>query len=241
METFPIDQIVELDVLKVTNAISSSSGYIGTSLHGAIVATSYNKPSVTIRPNRNNTKYVGFYEAVEIENLAFPLQKITKAFECLIAKIKSGYSPSVSTEIQTQSLSRWHIINDLIANHPGTKILHKASLTRISNQCCDFFEVKRNEIFAQKNHSLSNKITRLNDENIYLLKKLHLVQNKQLHTQSSLEISNNELEKILGSRSWKFTAPLRKAAALLKRFRSWKITAPLREAVALVKRYVRNA
>ena len=103
----------KLSPKEMLSVISNSEGYIGTSMHGAITAFSYNKPILILNPN-NLTKINGLVEILGIKKAN--IKVISQAFDYLE---KDFFKVNVNTnrkKINSEINNHFSKIKDVINN-----------------------------------------------------------------------------------------------------------------------------
>lgn len=186
----------EFDRMHILALIANARMYIGSSLHGCIVANSYQVPAIVCNYNRYN-KIDGFVKLIDFEESEiFFVHDIYRKFEELIDKDVSNYC-------YQKRLINEHFdeITEIISiNHKKMK----NEFVLISEYLYDISE--------QYRKLESTETTLKHQENT-----IEIQNNKIIH----LENENNQLREmldgILNSSSWKITKPMRKISSLIKK------------------------
>jgi len=112
----------------IVDAIASSAGYIGNSLHGLIAAIAYGVPAVLVPPaGKSSHKYEGFLRAAGLNVSAHLATSWTMAVELLAAQGR----PSVSRAAVERIEAHWNAIRVTLAASPVGKKKVWSRLSRL--------------------------------------------------------------------------------------------------------------
>lgn len=195
-----------LNQFHILSLIANASYYIGTSLHGFIVANSYSVPSLAFNINKYN-KTVGFAKLINLENnVCYSTDELFEKFED-ITPIQNQQKQYLQERID----EHFSTILKVIFEFRQKKVIE---INKVSD--CIFENCENQQIQRTKIMQLENEISNKYQEIIQLQREICRKEEEIKIIDKERHDYRIKYEQVVNSIYWKLTKPLKKTVDKLK-------------------------